>query len=157
MNLESTIGQRQGSFKKDIIPVRSTHIADELEKSLTFAGFEDIIVITNSPKSSMRLGAEGIKNYCTGGLLLNHSVAYVGADAEKFVSNINADKFFFSSRGYTENGVISDSSVEEAAIKRAMMKNSARTFYLCDSSKAGKKYMYNICTADDVDAIITEG
>ena len=118
--------------------------------------FKDLIVITNSPKSSMRLGAANVKNYCTGGLLLNHSVAYVGADAEKFVSNINADKFFFSSRGYTENGVISDSSVEEAALKRAMMKNAARSFYLCDSSKIGKKYMYNICEASDVEAIITE-
>ena len=60
--------------------------------------FEDIIVITNSPKSSMRLGAANIKNYCTGGLLLNHSVAYVGSEAEKFVASFNADIFFFSSR-----------------------------------------------------------
>ena len=160
--------EQNNESKKRIAERAAEHISDGdvifLDASSTasyliphLGKFKDIIVVTNSPKSSMRLGAEGIKNYCTGGLLLNHSVAYVGADAEKFVSNINADKFFFSSRGYTENGVISDSSVEEAAIKRAMMKNSARTFYLCDSSKAGKKYMYNICTADDVDAIITEG
>jgi len=118
--------------------------------------FEDIIVVTNSPKSSMRLGEAHIKNYCTGGLLLNHSVAYVGNDAEKFVSNINADLFFFSSRGCTEEGLITDSSVEEATHKKDMMKNAARSFYLCDSSKIGKKYMYNICTVNDVEAIITE-
>ncbi len=118
--------------------------------------FEDIIVITNSPKSSMRLGEAQVKNYCTGGLLLNHSVAYVGSEAERFVSNINADLFFFSSRGYTEDGLITDSSVEEATIKKAMMKNAERSFYLCDSSKIGKKYMYNICTSSDVEAVITE-
>ena len=107
-------------------------------------GFDDIIVVTNSPKSSMRLGEAHIKNYCTGGLLLNRSVAYVGNEAESFVSRINADIFFFSSRGYTEDGNITDSSIEEATVKKAMMKNADRSFYLCDSSKMGKKYMYNI-------------
>lgn len=119
-------------------------------------GFDDIIVVTNSPKSSMRLGEAHIKNYCTGGLLLNRSVAYVGNEAESFVSRINADIFFFSSRGYTEDGNITDSSIEEATVKKAMMKNADRSFYLCDSSKMGKKYMYNICKTDEVAGIITE-
>ena len=60
---------------------------------------ENIIVVTNSPKTSMCLGEENIKNYCAGGLLLAHSIAYVGNETEKFISNINADIFFFSSRG----------------------------------------------------------
>ncbi len=115
--------------------------------------FSDIIVITNSPKTSMRLGDAHIKNYCTGGLLLNHSVAYIGNEAEKFVSSINADLFFFSSRGYTENGYITDSSVEEATVKKAMMKNADKSFYLCDNSKKNKKYMYNICKTDEVTVI----
>ena len=118
--------------------------------------FKDIIVITNSPKASMKLGEERIKNYCTGGLLLNHSIAYVGNEAEKFISNINADIFFFSSRGYLEDGHITDSSIEEATVKKAMMKNADETFYLCDSSKKNKKYMYNICSTGDVTGIIDE-
>ena len=116
----------------------------------------DIIVITNSPKTSMRLGEEHIKNYCTGGLLLFHSIAYVGSEVERFISNINADVFFFSSRGYDEDGCITDSSIEEATVKKAMMRNAAKTYYLCDSSKRDKKYMYNICETKDVDGIITE-
>ena len=83
--------------------------------------FKDIIVVTNSPQTSIRLGKENIKNYCTGGLLLKHSIAYVGTETEKFISNINANLFFFSSRGYSENGYITDSSIEEATTKKAMM------------------------------------
>ena len=60
---------------------------------------KDIIVVTNSPKTSMKLGEAGIKNYCTGGLMLMHSVAYVGNEAERFVASFNADILFFSSRG----------------------------------------------------------
>ena len=47
----------------------AAHIIPHLKK------FNDIIVITNSPKTSIKLGEEKIKNYCTGGLLLAHSIA----------------------------------------------------------------------------------
>ena len=127
-----------------------SYLVPRLEK------FSDIIVVTNSPKTSMALGELGIKNYCTGGLMLIHSVAYVGSDTERFVSGINADVFFFSSRGYEEGGMITDSSVEEAGVRRAMMKNSAKSYYLCDSSKKNKKYMYNICSVGEVDGVIDE-
>ncbi|MBE7033710.1 MAG: DeoR/GlpR transcriptional regulator [Ruminococcaceae bacterium] len=127
-----------------------SHLVDYLEK------FNDLVVITNSPKASMRLGEKGIKNYCTGGLLLMHSVAYAGSEAERFIANINADICFFSSRGYMENGMISDSSVEEASVRKAMLKNSAKSYYLCDNSKKNTKYIYNICSTQDVTDIITD-
>ncbi len=118
--------------------------------------FNDLVVITNSPKTAMRLGEAGIKSYCTGGLLLAHSVAFVGHSAEVFVSNINADIFFFSSRGYAENGYITDSSIEEATVKKAMLRNAAKSFYLCDNSKNGRRYMYNICHINDISGMIGE-
>ena len=118
--------------------------------------FRDLLVVTNSPKTSIRLGECGIKNYCTGGLLLMHSVAYVGSETEKFISGINADIFFFSSRGCTEDGKITDSSESEAAIKKAMLQNAERSYYLCDSSKHGKQYAFNICTKKDITGIIDE-
>ena len=118
--------------------------------------FRDLIVITNSPKTSIRLGEQQIKNYCTGGQLLMHSIAYVGSEAEKFIAGINADVFFFSSRGYTEDGLITDSSEQEVAVKKAMLQNADRSYYLCDSSKRGQKYAFNICTAKDITAIIDE-
>ena len=115
--------------------------------------YSDIIVVTNSPKISLKLGEQRIKNYCTGGLLLLHSIAYIGSETEKFISHINADIFFFSSRGYTEDGFITDSSIEESCVKKAMLKNAAKSFYLCDSSKKNKKYMYNICATNEVTVI----
>lgn len=118
--------------------------------------FKDIIVITNSPKTSLSLGEKNIKNYCTGGQLLLQSIAYVGGYAEKFVSNINADIFFFSCRGITGEGLITDSSVEEAEVKKAMLKNSAKSYFLCDSSKIGLKFMYNVSNAGEIDGVISE-
>ena len=90
--------------------------------------FTDIIVVTNSPKISLKLGEERIKNYCAGGLLLQHSIAYIGSEAEAFVSHFNADIFFFSSRGYTEGGFITDSSAEEACVKKQCLKIPPKAF-----------------------------
>ncbi len=118
--------------------------------------FKDIVVITNSPKTSLKLGEENIRSFCTGGLLLAHSVAYVGNEAESFIANINADLVFFSSRGYTEDGFATDSSVEEAAVRKAMLKNASRAYYLADSSKKNQKYMYNICQLKNVTKCISE-
>ena len=118
--------------------------------------FRDLLVVTNSPKTSIRLGECGIKNYCTGGQLLMHSIAYVGTEAEKFISGINADIFFFSSRGYTEDGRITDSSESEATVKKAMLQNAEKSYYLCDSSKRGKKYAFNVCTIKEIAGLLTE-
>ncbi len=116
----------------------------------------DIVVITNSPKTSILLGEEGIKNYCTGGFLLNQSVAYVGSEAERFLERMNADLCFFSGRGVSADGIITDSSYEETAIRRVMLKNAEKCYFLCDSSKLGKKYMNRICSLDEIEAILCE-
>lgn len=118
--------------------------------------FRDLLVVTNSPKTSMRLGEQNIKNYCTGGLLLAHSIAYVGSETENFISGINADIFFFSSRGYTEDGRITDSSESEVAAKKAMLRNARKSYYLCDSSKREKTFAFNVCSVNDLAGIIDE-
>ncbi len=118
--------------------------------------FQDLVVITNSPKVSMRLAERGIRNYCTGGMMLLHSIAFVGSEAEAFIANFNADILFFSSRGFMENGMITDSSVEEARIRKMMIKHSKKQIYLCDSNKRNKQYLYNICPVNEVEAVIDE-
>lgn len=128
----------------------ASYLIPHLEK------LKDIVVITNGPKTSIALGEKKIKNYCTGGLLLMHSMAYVGTETERFVETINANICFFSSRGYTENGMITDSSEREVCAKKAMIRNADRSYYLADSSKIGKKFAYNVCAVGKVDGIIDE-
>lgn len=150
------IAQKAAEYVKngDVIFLDASSTAAYLVPFLE--NLSDIVVMTNSPKTSIKLGEKNIKNYCTGGLLLPHSVAYVGNAVGEFAANINADVFFFSSRGYTEDCFITDSSIEEATAKRVMMKNAQRVYYLSDSTKKNKKYIYNICSVKDVDGIITE-
>ncbi len=120
------------------------------------AEFSDLTVVTNSPSTSLELGNVGIRTFCTGGALLPSSQAFVGAQAEDFIRRFNADLMFFSSRGVTSDGRITDSSVEESRLRQVMMQNAKKKIYLYDTSKLGKEYMVNLCHMDEVDAIISE-
>lgn len=104
------------------------------------SAFPNITVITNSPKTSLRLAELRIKSFCTGGLLLENSIAYVCTYAENFIKNFNADTFFFSSRGIYLNGTITDSSIEESDLRRTMLANSKKNIFLCTSDKIGKYF-----------------
>lgn len=120
------------------------------------SGLSNITVITNSPRASMSLAEKKIKSFCTGGLLLESSIAYIGDQARRFVSNFNADMFFFSSRGISGGGIITDSSVEETELRRTMLESSEKHIFLCDGKKIGKKYMYKLCSLNRVDEIISD-
>lgn len=120
------------------------------------ASFTNLTVVTNSPKTSLKLAEMQIRSFCTGGLLLENSIAYVGSLAERFVSNFNADIFFFSCRGISSDGVLSDSSIDESEIRRAMMAHAKKKVFLCASDKIGKEYMYKLTDLSNVDQIICD-
>jgi len=48
-------------------------------------------------------------------------------------------------------------SVEEANLRRVMMEQSKTKILLCDGSKLGRTYFYNMGSVDEVDAVISNG
>lgn len=122
-----------------------------------FESFELLTIITNGLKTAQELSALNHKVYCTGGLMLHNSSAYVGDFAVDFVRRFNADLFFFSSRGVSEDGLITDASSEETNVRKAMFEQSRSRIFLCDQSKLGKTYCYNLCSVKQADAWITDG
>lgn len=118
--------------------------------------FHNLIVITSSAKASVMLGRMGIQNICTGGRMITKSLSYVGEDAERTLRRYNGDIAFFSCRGLSMDGRLTDNSVEENDLRRCMLRQSKKHIFLCDSSKLGKLYLNNLCLLADVDAIVCE-
>ncbi len=121
------------------------------------ADIPKLIVITSSAKSSFLLGQMGINNICTGGRMIPRSLSYIGEDAERTVRSYNADILFFSCRGLSMDGKLTDNSYEENSLRRAMLRQAKKRIFLCDSSKIGKTYLNNLCHLGEVDEIISEG
>jgi len=153
--------------KKEIAIKAASHIKDGdvimLDASTTayhllphLTAFKNILVITNGAKTAIDAAAMGIKTICTGGEMLLESFSYIGSDAETILRNYNADVAFFSCRGLSEEGIITDNSIPENSIRRIMIKNSKKSYLLCDKSKFGKKYLNTLCYKDDIDGIISD-
>jgi len=115
----------------------------------------ELTVITNNPHLNIQLSEYRIHSFCTGGEMLNDSVALVGAEAVRFVKALWADTFFFSARGVLGEE-ISDSSKAERDIKVAMLERSSYHCFLCDSGKEGLRFPYTVTTLSDVDERIDE-
>ena len=107
-------------------------------------------------KTAQELNSLSHRIYCTGGLLLHNSSAYVGDFAADFVRNFNADIMFFSSRGVSEDGHITGASQEENYIRQVMLQQSRKHIFLCDHNKIGQIYCYNLCSISQVDDYITD-
>ena len=71
-------------------------------------------------------------------------------------SRFNADLAFFSCRGIHPESGITDSTEEEADLKRVYIRQSSKAFLLCDSSKLGKQYFSRLGGLDIVDGILSD-
>lgn len=113
-----------------------------------------ITVITNSIKVVTALCEKGITVYCTGGLLLNQSIACIGSYTNSMIESVNADLMFFSAQGLSSNGNITDFSEKETNLRQLMLGHARRSFFLCDSSKLGKSLLFTVCHVNKIERVI---
>lgn len=116
----------------------------------------NITVVTNGVKALSSLADFNINAISTGGKLINSCLALVGEEAYRTIDSINANIAFFSCRGISDDGYLTDISSEEDYIRQRMIKNSEHSYSLCATDKFGKKYFHNLCHKDDIDGIISE-
>ena len=120
------------------------------------ASKSNITVVTNGAKALTSLAEYGINTISTGGRLVNSCLALVGEEAYKTIESINANVAFFSCRGLSDDGFLTDIAPEENFVRQKMIKNSERAYLLCAQEKMGKKYFHNLCHKDDIDGVISE-
>lgn len=138
----------------DVIMLDASTTAFHLLAHLT--EFKNVLVITNGAKTALEAASMGIRTICTGGELMYDSFCYVGTDAESVLRNYNADVAFFSCRGISDGGIASDNSILENSMRRIMIKNSEKSYLLCDSSKLGKTYLNTLCNVKELNGVISD-
>lgn len=118
--------------------------------------YKDIIVITSGAKTAVALAEMHIPVYSTGGKMRTNSFSYIGREAEETVRRFNADAVFFSCHGLSEDGMMSDPSIDEANLRRVMFQKCKHKYLLCDSSKFGKTCFYDMGNIIEVDDVISD-
>lgn len=115
-----------------------------------------LTVVTNSLRVAEKLADAAPTVWCTGGQLLRTSLAFVGHQSIRCVSDFCIDLAFFSSSALGTDGIIKDYSSEETEIRRVVLRSAAAKVFLCDSSKFGRISPFRVCGLDDIDCIITD-
>ena len=115
----------------------------------------NIIVITNSVRALSALAQLNISTVSTGGSLIASCMALVGEEAYKTIDSFKADVFFFSCRGISDDGELTDIHPSENYVRAKMMANSKRSYLLCAKNKFGKSYYHKLCNKDELDGVIT--
>lgn len=177
-------GVMLSEYRNSIVPVNMRNssfssVKESLAKKAAELVFDGAVVIMDSASTVRRIckyikphvrvkiitnnlclfdepHGDNIKMYCTGGLYNSLNRNFVGAGAEKYIKDINADILFFSSQGLSEDGDITDASEEETALRSVMLEHASQKVFLCDSSKFGEKKTFRLCNKDDIDVIICD-
>ncbi len=153
---KTTIAEKAFSLINDgdVILMDQSTITHKLVDFLPYR--KDLTVITNCLQTVNKLSEYGIKSYCTGGFLDAPSKAFVGDYAKDFISTVYADVMFFSAKGLSEDGRISDPYQENASLRKVMLKHSKKKVFLCQTSKIDSLYAFDICGLQDIDYICCE-
>lgn len=118
--------------------------------------FHGLTVLTNGLATAMQLDQNGIKTYFLGGQVLENSMAVGGRIAMETLEHFEVDFFLFSAYGLTTQGMIVDTSEREAALRRHLLSRASTSMFLCDSSKIGKRSIYNVAPLARIDYMITD-
>lgn len=116
----------------------------------------NLTVITNGVKALTKLAEYGITTFSTGGALVNSCLVLVGDEACKTIEAYNANIAFFSCRGVSDEGYLTDIAREENIVRKRMIQHSQKAYLLCTTEKFGKQYYHNLCHKDEITGIIHE-
>lgn len=117
---------------------------------------KQITIYTYSARLCDILAGYGVKRvFCLGGLYNRTSKVFTGEYAVGMAQKVFYDYFFFSSSGLSD-GTVSDYCEEETHIRRVVLSNSEKKYFLCDSGKFGKRSANILCRETELTGVITE-
>ncbi|MBQ7936438.1 MAG: DeoR/GlpR transcriptional regulator [Clostridia bacterium] len=113
-------------------------------------------IITNNLRICHEFKDSEVTVYCTGGEFYKQRDCFLGPSAERFLRTIQADSLFFSCKGLSAEGVLTDASEEEVSMRLAMIEQSKKQYCLCDSTKLGVENAFVICRKEEITDLICD-
>ncbi|MDR3559830.1 MAG: DeoR/GlpR family DNA-binding transcription regulator [Negativicutes bacterium] len=127
----------------------------ELAKML---GDKKITVITNDLRIAAELAyKDNVTLLVTGGVLRRDGAyTLLGRDAERFLERYKVTKLFLGASAIDFGRGLAVFSLDEAEIKKAMLRSAGKIICLADTSKFHKLALVSFCPLERVDVLITD-
>lgn len=117
----------------------------------------DLIILTTALKVAIELAHRpAIRVILTGGIVNHGSLSCQGDLASASMDRCHVQKAFFSCRGVDPHRGLSEANMEQADLKRKMMRLAEQTILLADHSKIGVKSSWFFAKLSDVDLFIAD-
>ena len=118
---------------------------------------QDLTVITPSLQIANELiNHPGIRLILTGGILRIGELSMVGHLAERIFEDFFVDKLFLGAGAVDIKAGVSEFNIEDALVKRAMVKSAKSVVLVADSSKFNQVAFTSIVPLSDIHTIITD-
>ncbi len=110
---------------------------------------------------SLRVATEladhpGLEVLVCGGRVRAGDLAVSSAVAQAFFADFYADIAFLGSGGIDVQAGLTDYHLDEVAVRRTILGNTAQSFALADASKLGKVARHRVCDLDRLSGLITD-
>ena len=117
----------------------------------------NLVVVTSALNIALELERHpGVTVVVTGGTLRPMQHSLVNPLATVLLSQINADKLFLGCNGVSADKGITNSNLQEAEVKRAMIAAAKRVIVVADSSKIGAVAAAHVAPISVVHQVITD-
>jgi len=157
---KAMIAKRAFEFiqESDAILLDSSTTVLELAKCIAESQMRDITVITNSFYAIPLLaGNKGIKVLHTGGAVSYDMDYSTGVVTRNMLSGIRVDKCFLGTNGIDPSFGYSVPTMDDADVKRSMIKAAKQSFILADHTKFAESFMGRFADfSGEVDYLITD-
>lgn len=116
-----------------------------------------LTVLTNSIKVATELSTKrNITVISTGGSLRRKSLSFVGPLAESSLESYHVNKAFLSCKAFHIQKGLSESSEQQARVKKFMLQIADEAYMMVDSSKFGFQAFSRFTKINDLDYVITD-
>ena len=123
---------------------------------LRHADFSSITVVTNNVFIAGKLIEQGVEVIVLGGMVRENSLSLVGPWALRFLEEINVDKAFLGTTGFSIEKGFMTPSIVEADVKRAMIKSASKVYVVTDSTKFHRSAFASFAMPEEIDGVITD-
>lgn len=128
-----------------------------LEVAKHLCNVKNVTAITNDIKIAMVLAHKSnITLIVTGGMLQKSVYTLTGPTAEDFLSTVHVNKTFLGADAISVDYGISNRTMLEIPIKRAMMRAAEEVIVVADYSKINKKVFAHLCDLKQVDKLVID-
>ncbi len=120
------------------------------------SGFKHLTIVTNNIFIAKELIDTGFDIVVLGGSVRSNSLSLIGPWTIDFLREINVDKAFMGTTGFSAEKGFMTPSLAEAEVKREMVRSSAEVFIVTDSTKFSRIAFATFAQPGDVDYLITD-